>query len=497
MDKIKLITKPGKSEATFFAAFSENADLGELSSKETWGKLGGGDLMELSDCHPPFPIPVGASGEGQGFAARFMLSRIKYVEGREALKTAAAEAWKLARKLKVERVVLLLDGEQGKDWVKAAAEGVALAAYDYTAGKGAGRKVPKQHLKAEILLAGTASKSVQSDVDQALSVAKWTNLARDLVNTPPSEMNPTALADQAKKVAAAHGSLTCRIMNDAALRKAGYNGVAMVGQGSVTPPCMIVLHYKPTKTVKGVHLALVGKGVTFDTGGYCIKPARDMWKMKGDMAGGAAVVAAMGAIAEMNLPVEVTGIVPAACNAVDAKAMLPGDIIRTANGKTVQIDNTDAEGRLLLMDALQEAARLKATHAVDIATLTGSAANALGPAMAALFTDEDDWAARIDASGIAAGEMFWRLPLHAEYVEMLKCEAADLNNTGNSPRAGAITAALFLKEFVDPKMTWAHLDIAGTFMLDKPWRYLGAGGTGFGVRTFVELVRSFAPTKKA
>lgn len=492
MDKIKLIAKPGKSASTLFAAFSQSDELGQISSKQTWEDLGGGDLMELSDCHPPYPIPVG----NQSFVARFMLSRIKYVEGEEALKSAAADAWRLACKLKVSRVVLLLDGEEGSRSARATAEGIALAAYDYTAGKGTSRKAQEKRPKVEILLAGKVSKSTQREVDGALLVAKWTNFARDLVNTPPSEMNPTALADKARNVAKGKQNLTCRVMNEEALRKACYNGVAMVGQGSDTPPCMIVLHYKPAKRMKDAHLALVGKGVTFDTGGYCIKPAKDMWKMKGDMAGGAAVVAAMGAIAEMQIPVEVTGIVPAACNAVDARAMLPGDIIRTANGKTVQIDNTDAEGRLLLMDALQEAARLKATHSVDIATLTGSAANALGTAMAALFSDSDDWAARIAASGEAVGEMFWRLPLHAEYAEMLKCEAADLNNTGNSPRGGAITAALFLKEFVDSEMIWAHLDIAGTYMLDGPRRYLGTGATGFGVRTFVELARGLALGQK-
>jgi leucyl aminopeptidase len=234
----------------------------------------------------------------------------------------------------------------------------------------------------------------------------------------------------------------------------------------------------------------VGKGVTFDTGGISIKPASDMWRMKGDMAGSAAVLGAMLVIARLRPAVPVTMLVPSALNAVDAHSILPGDVLRARNGKTVMVDNTDAEGRLILMDALYEAGESGATHCVDIATLTGACSRALGPAVSGLFANDDDLAELLTAQGRLYGEEFWRLPLVEEYLPMLKNDTADLNNIGNNGTAGAIIAALFLKEFVKPGQKWAHLDIAGTGLPSKPRKGMPPGATGVGVRTLASLARA-------
>lgn len=491
MHGIKLTTAPGNAADTLFVAFATVEGEAPLTAPGTVRTLAKGQPVDITEEHPPYPVPLGvAKGARPGFIAVFHPDRVKYAPGDERVKTAVADAWRMASRLKVGRMVLLLDGSGGASAAPAAAEGALLGAYMFTAFKGKPAKEPR--CGVELLLDARAAKGVRHRVADAMTVAAGTNAARDLVNTPPSVLTPDALAKVARSLAARHGTLSCRVMSAAALARAGYTGTATVGRASDASPCMIVMHHKPPRAAKGVRVALVGKAVTFDTGGICVKPPRDMWRMKGDMAGGAAVVAALEAVAALRVPVEVYGIVPAACNAIDGSAVLPGDIIRAANGKTVQIDNTDAEGRLLLMDALIEAARLKATHAVDIATLTGAAAHALGPHMAALFSDDDALAADISAAGARAGELFWRLPMHHEYIEMMKSDAADLTNSSGKPSAGAITAALFLREFVEPSMRWAHLDIAGTYMNERPWRYLGSGGTGFGVRTFVELVRGLA-----
>ena len=491
MHGIKLVTAVGNPADTLFAAFVADEGGVSLTKTETIGSLAKDRPVDITEEHPPYPVPlVSAKGKRPGFIAVFHPDRVKYASGPEAVKTAVADACRMARRLKVGRLVLLLDGRGGGDAAPGAAEGALLGSYAFTAFKGKPPREPQ--CRVELLLNPKAGRSARQRVADAMVVASGTNAARDLVNTPPSVLTPSALARVARSLAAKHRTLSCRVMNAAALRKAGHTGTVAVGRASAAPPCMIVLRHKPPRAMRGVRVALVGKAVTFDTGGICVKPPRDMWRMKGDMAGGAAVVAAMEAIAALGLPVEVLGIVPAACNAINGNAVLPGDIIRAANGRTVQIDNTDAEGRLLLMDALIEAARLKATLAVDIATLTGAAAGALGPHMAALFSEDDGLAADITAAGARAGELFWRLPMHREYIEMMKCDAADLTNSSGKPTAGAITAALFLREFVEPSMRWAHLDIAGTYMMERPWRYLGSGGTGFGVRTFVELVRGLA-----
>ena len=276
------------------------------------------------------------------------------------------------------------------------------------------------------------------------------------------------------------------------LTEAGYPGLLSVGQGSHRPPRLVVLRHRPPGAGNdGRHLALIGKGITFDTGGISLKPPSGMWTMKGDMSGAAAVLRAMSAIACAGVPATVTGIVAAAENYPGPEATRPGDIFVARNGKSVMVDNTDAEGRLVLTDALARAGEEGATHLVDAATLTGAVVRALGTGVAGIIGNDPGWVSEVIAAGEPHGEVFWELPLVKEYREELRCDSADLKNIGGI-NAGAITAALFLEEFVPDGAKWAHLDIAGPFLVEKPWKYYPKGATGFGVRTLFELASRFA-----
>ena len=253
---------------------------------------------------------------------------------------------------------------------------------------------------------------------------------------------------------------------------------------------MVVLRHVPRKASKET-LALVGKGITFDSGGISLKPSDKMWEMKGDMAGAAAVLFAMRAIGRLRPDVRVVGILCCAENLPDANAQRPGDIFTAKNGKSVMVDNTDAEGRLVLIDGLARAAEEGATHVVDIATLTGAVVRALGPSVAGVMGSDRELVLRVVRSGENHGEPFWELPLVEEYRESLKTPYADVNNIAAGGLAGAITAGLFLREFVPPGAAWAHLDIAGPMFKEKEWKYFEAGAIGFGVKTLVDLCERF------
>ncbi len=452
---------------------------------------GGHGLGLVPADHPvsvPWPL------EGGGFGVRFRLEDVKFHPVPERLKTLAADAWRLAGKLKVSAVTFLLDGPDGPGAAPFVAEGVLLGSYCFNKYKTPDPKEKEPVRAAELAVGAGAVPGVRKELGRVQLLAECTNAARDLVNEPPTALVPADLA-RAARAAARRSGLSASILNERDLRTQGYQGTLTVGRGSPHRPCMIILRHKPARAKATLHLALVGKAVMFDTGGYCLKPPKDMWRMKGDMAGGAAVISAMEAIARLRLPIRVTGIVPSVVNAIDGGAMLPGDVIRAKNGTTVMVDNTDAEGRLILMDALIRAREEGATHAVDMATLTGAVVNALGTSMSGILGTSQDLVDRVIAAGAGCGEMFWQLPLHEEYAEMLRSDTADVNNSSSSPRAGAITAALFLRKFVHPSLQWAHLDIAGTYMNEKPWRCLGSGATGFGVRTLVGLAEGLARGK--
>lgn len=267
-------------------------------------------------------------------------------------------------------------------------------------------------------------------------------------------------------------------------------GHVTVGKGSSHEPYMITLDYKPAKRTSRDHLVIVGKGLTFDTGGLCLKPPKSMPEMISDMSGAATALAAIQAIASLKLPVHVSAVCCLAENAIGNKSVLPGDIFTAKNGKTVMVDNTDAEGRLVLSDGLAEAGLIGATHIVDLATLTGAMVRALGYAVTGFFSNDDDLGLKVINCGEACCEKFWSMPLEEEYADALKDHFADLKNTGSD--AGAISAALFLQEFVPENTAWTHWDIAGTAFVDKKWKYTEYGATGFGVQTLIQLAREMS-----
>jgi len=403
----------------------------------------------------------------------------------ESSKIFVARALAFAADYGHSKVALLLDGANGSDYVGSATEGFVLGDYRFDKY----RKEKRAHKVSVSLVCRPAElQKAERALLRYRVVSEEVNRARDLVNEPGDRVYPKTLAALARKIARA-GKLGATIVSGAQLEKQGYTGLVAVGKGSLYAPCLIVLRYRPAKKSKH-HLALVGKGITFDTGGISIKPAEGMWTMKGDMAGGAAVLAAMAAIAKLKPKVAVTGIIAAAENFPGPKAQRPGDIFIAKNGKSVMVDNTDAEGRLVLTDALARAGEEKATHIVDVATLTGAVVRALGTSVAGIMGNDPDLVRAVIDAGARHGEAYWELPLIAEYRELLKSPYADLNNIGGK-FAGAITAGLFLQEFVPDGALWAHLDIAGPFILEKKWKYYPEGATGFGVKTFVALAESF------
>ncbi len=314
-----------------------------------------------------------------------------------------------------------------------------------------------------------------------------TNYARALVNLPPNEVTPARLVQEATEIAAETG-LSLRVLDFDELREMGMGALAAVGQGSVNTPKLIVLEYKKGRSERPL-LAFVGKGITFDSGGISLKPPLDMHIMKSDMAGAAAVLAAMRTIARRDLPVNVLGLLPTAENLPSATAYRPGDVVRTYSGKTVEIISTDAEGRMVLADALTYARELGATHMVDVATLTGACIIALGHTAAAALGSDNDLVEAVLEAGEQAGERLWRLPLFPEYKKQLDSNVADLKNVGGRP-AGTITGALFLKEFAGD-VSWVHLDIAGTAYSEASQPHEVEGGTGAGTRTLLALAERF------
>ncbi len=333
----------------------------------------------------------------------------------------------------------------------------------------------------------TASTGGAADATRGRIVGDAINSARVLINEPGNFLPPALLIDKAASLASVPG-VAVEVFDERRLEALGMGLLLGVGQGSANPPRMLVARYEPEGAPSGVTLGLVGKGITFDTGGLSLKPSDGMERMKDDMAGGATVVAALRAIALLELPIRVVALVPAAENMPGGRAVKPGDILRGASGLTVEVNNTDAEGRLILGDALWYARQLGATHLVDVATLTGACVVALGKITTGLFGAPDSWVEALRAAADRGGEKLWPLPVFDEYKESLKSDIADLLNSPGRP-AGSITAALFLKEFAG-QGPWAHLDIAGTAWADeqKPW--MPKGATGAMVRTLVELGRS-------
>lgn len=367
---------------------------------------------------------------------------------------------------------------------RAFAEGVVLGGYSFTQYKSK-KSEERKGLHSVVVLSQKVPNMAALHEGQV--AARGTLLARDLVNMPPCDCTPGYLVKTAERIAKEH-KLKIDVFDKQALKKMGANSLLAVSYGSDQPPYLIRMTLKPKKKSSKV-IALVGKGITFDSGGLSIKPASGMEDMKIDMAGAAAVLGAMQALSELNPKVEVRAYIPTTENMTGGSATRPGDVAKAMNGKTIEILNTDAEGRLILADALCLAEKDGCDTIVDLATLTGACMVALGNDYAGLFSDDDKLVAALQEAAIEAGERLWRLPLAKEYKKLIESSVADIKNTGGR-YGGAITAALFLQEFVTNKKTrWAHLDIAGPAATESEQGYIKRGGVGFGVRTLVNLVR--------
>lgn len=407
----------------------------------------------------------------------------------ENVKTFTAKALRLARDYRWARVGLLVNTREAAPLVGKVVEGACLGAYTFD----------KYRQEKDDFLARQAQLTVfvhpehQPDAEARKARYAWVsenvNRARDLINEPGAVATPEHIAELAREVAKEVG-LEVEVLDPGALKARGYEGLLKVGQGSPHGPRLVVLRHQPQKP-SGATLALVGKGITFDSGGISLKPGEHMWEMKGDMGGAAAVLFALRALGRLRPSLKVVGILCLAENLPDGNAQRPGDILVAKNGKSIMVDNTDAEGRLVLTDGLYRAGEEGATHVLDIATLTGAVVRALGPSVAGVLGSDRELVRRVIRSGENHGEAFWELPLVEEYKEALKAPCADLNNIAAGGLAGAITAGLFLREFVPEKTAWAHLDIAGPMFKDKDWKYYEAGALGFGVKTLVDLCERF------
>jgi leucyl aminopeptidase len=338
------------------------------------------------------------------------------------------------------------------------------------------------------------TQELRAAAERAALLAERTNRARDLANMPPNELYPVTLAEQATALADEHEHLTATVLGPKEMEKLGMGALLAVGSGSHNEPRLIVLTYEPPKpTHPEVALGLVGKAITFDSGGISIKPAGGMDAMKGDMAGGAGTLHGIGAIAALGLPVRAIAVLAAAENLPSGHSFRPGDILTAANGKTIEIINTDAEGRLVLADALWYARREGATHVIDLATLTGAMSIALGDLYAGFFANDDEWRDRIVAAGNRSGDLVWPFPLHPRYRRYVDSAYADMKNGSTLREASPALAAEFLQEFAG-EGPWAHVDMAGPGFIDRSrGDYLRVpGGTGYGVRLLAELATSFA-----
>jgi leucyl aminopeptidase len=403
----------------------------------------------------------------------------------EGARVAAAKAAKQAIDLGCRSLCWVAPTDSDARAVGALVEGTILASYSFRRYK-TGDDEPRPALES---LTVCSASDQSTTVERAAVVADAVNAARTLQDTPANDMTPTDLAARASEIAGARPHLTATIERRKEIAARGMGAFAAVAQGSAQEPALITLHYKGPKA-KGPVLGLVGKAVTFDTGGISIKPSQGMEEMKYDMSAGAAVIEAIAPIAALELPVEIVGVVGATENMPSGTAIKPGDIVRTMKGKTVEINNTDAEGRLVLCDCIAHAINEGAERVVDLATLTGAVLVALGRTYAGLISNDDALAAAVTAAGASTGEIVWRLPLHAEYTKLVEGTFGDLNNAPEGRLAGTIVGGEFLAPFAGD-VPWVHLDIAGTaWSLGRA--YAEKGGSGWGVRLLVELASTLS-----
>jgi leucyl aminopeptidase len=369
--------------------------------------------------------------------------------------------------------------------VYAITEGIILGSYSYRKHKTSPSESASVASVTIIAESGTESRLLTSCVRRAQTVCEATVIARDLENAPGNEIYPESLAAEAKKAGRAHG-FSVKVFDERRIRALGMGGLTAVGQGSSKPPRFILMEYNPGGTRKQKTAVLVGKGITFDSGGISIKPSANMAEMKMDMSGAAAVIGTLCAAADLKLPVRIIGLIPAAENLPGGRALKPGDIITHLNGKTSEVDNTDAEGRLVLADALAYATRFKPDVVIDLATLTGAVVVALGHYATGMLGNNDAVMAQLKAAGEETYERVWQLPMFEEYERLVRSDVADVKNVGGR-WGGAITGAMFLKQFIGD-YPWVHLDIAGTAIIEEATEYVPKGGSGVGVRLLIEFL---------
>ena len=411
----------------------------------------------------------------------------------DKVRGAVAETCRLLRQKGVDSIATMAQGAgiagiSPERAAQAVTEGALLGTYSFR------RHITKEAEHGEIkqltIVAGgkTELPGLEQGCNKGRVLAEATNLARDMVNEPANYMTPTHMAETAARLAEDYG-LEISVLEREQMQELGMGALLGVAQGSRQPPKFIVLHYRGGDSTE-TDVALVGKGITFDSGGISIKPSEKMDEMKGDMAGGAAIMAAMSAIAQLKPRINVTALIPATENLPSDSALKPGDILTAIDGKTIEIVSTDAEGRLILADALGYAQKFKPKFIIDVATLTGACRVALGNLCSGAFANNQELVDKVIAAGAEAGELIWQMPMYEQYKEQNKSDVADIKNVGGK-YAGAITAAQFLAEFVGDT-PWVHLDIAGTNLSEKERGYLVKGATGVPVRTLVNLVLSLA-----
>ena len=444
-----------------------------IKQKDIKGKLNEITLLHSMGKLPSDKILILGLGKKQELTTNKVRGAIaeacRYLRGKGVASAASVITGEVINKIKTD------------DAVQAMTEGAVLGLYTFR------RYITKKEDNfgeiIELTIVGKAKKPIEQAIARGKIMAEAANYARDMVNEPGNYMTPTRMADNARQLAKKYG-LKVEIFDRDKMKELGMGGLLGVSQGSQQPPKFIILSYQGRK-LDEIDLALVGKGITFDSGGISIKPSENMAEMKGDMAGGAAVLATLSALAQLKPAINVTALVPATENLPSGTAMKPGDIIKAMNGKTIEVLNTDAEGRLILADALSYAVKSGAKAIVDIATLTGACQIALGKITLGAFANNQSLLDKVIAAGNEVGEPAWQMPMFEEYKEFIKSDIADIKNTGNR-YGGAITAAKFLEEFVD-KTPWVHLDLTGPDT-DKEKGYQVKGATGVPVRTLVNFV---------
>jgi len=475
-------------EATTASPLATGADtiaVGVFDGEQMAHDVAGGiveSLLRSGEARTELGRVAVARAEGRRFIVVGLGPRPAF--GSEQARRAAAATHRRAAELAATSLCWELPSAAGEGIVEGIVEGTLLHAYRFDR-----YKPPSDRPTLERLII-SAQADVSGPMRAAAIVTEAQNRARDLGNTPANDLPPTALAEYAQALASRYDGITVEVLDGEAIRAAGMGAFAAVAQGSAQEPRLIRMEYAARGADRSQsRLALVGKGITFDSGGLSLKPAASMHEMKFDMCGAAAVIEAVGALAELEAPGRVLGIVGATENLPSGTAVKPGDIVRALEGTTIEVDNTDAEGRLVLADCLSYARREGCDRLVDVATLTGGIVVALGSTYAGLMSNDDAWAEQVQSCAARAGEPVWRMPLHEDYAQMVKGRYAELTNRTARREATAITAAELLHHFVDD-VPWAHIDIAGTaYDVPRPY-FVGKGATGFGVRLLVELART-------